>query len=135
MNATLPLTEHSFLKMSDQKDRNCAHCGKTEKEIRNDETGPCFYRFPTGESGIECQECHEVRRLAKIEKALSSVNPAEIDTDLNKAPVCPYCSSKYEFDCENPEYEQGTHKLECGECEKTFECETEASFHYSTSQI
>lgn len=47
--------------------------------------------------------------------------------------VCPYCD--YEFEHPDNIYEEGEEEVECSHCDKTFTCNTEAKYTYTTNKL
>jgi hypothetical protein len=67
------------------------------------------------------------------ERAMGEMS--ERDTERQDAITCPYCGSVDEESWESNRMGEGPHKVECGDCERTFSLSIEFSVTYSTEKI
>ena len=81
------------------------------------------------------KECHDCHMDAYRENIIAEIDSGErFEVAYEDEIFCPYCGRVYEFDCEPELYEEGDHDLTCDYCEKTFTCETDISYSYSTKR-
>jgi len=85
-----------------------------------------------------CYTCSKEKARDEIISAIKE-GDEDVDTGSSDYVICPYCGEYLEtcYGYEDfPElYEEGEHKIDCPECEKTFKMESSCSWYYETSKI
>ncbi len=88
-----------------------------------------------------CSSCRKKIALEKVQADIEEAKTTgeEVDTWSDDYVICPYCGHAHET-ClgyeDFPEiYEEGSHKVECDECGKTFELETSVSYSWETGKV
>jgi len=100
------------------KEEICERCGKVFKS----------YMYET-----MCYKCQTEKNLEDIKAGILSGE--ETSTDCENDVICPWCGEVIEDDCETSAfYEDGTHVLQCPECDKEFALSTSVSYSYSTER-
>lgn len=99
-------------------DKICTRCGKLFRA----------YMYAT-----MCFKCLKEKNLEDIQNSIVS---GESDrTDCEDDVICPWCGEILEPDCESSEfYDEGTHVMQCWNCNKEFALSTSVSYSYSTER-
>jgi hypothetical protein len=102
------------------------------------------YKQEQIEAGERCYQCETYlvfgpghRKLCHACKDLNE-GTGEVDHDhLVRCPHCGYQLDISQLDCDYHElvYEEGTHEMDCFECEKSFEFTTNVSYSYTSPPL
>lgn len=81
-----------------------------------------------------CYTCCCEQHLSEIKQNILSGE--ETETSCEDEVICPWCGEVQEYDIDDYEiYEEGSHEMQCQDCNKKFRMTTNVSYSYDTEQL
>lgn len=95
----------------------------------------CKKKMTTFSWETMCYQCQKEHALAMAVEAIKN-GEEDVDTGSSDYVICPYCGCATEADWPYEDFPElfidGSHEIDCPECEKTFILETTISYSYET---
>lgn len=87
-----------------------------------------------------CFTCTKEKNLKRIQDEIKNAEPDEpVDTWSSDYVICPYCGYAMDTDLSYQDfreiYEEGSHKIQCPDCERHFVLETSVSYSWETEKL